>query len=202
MSLIGLALIGRTNEPIYLCDCARIVRDKDLELSQAVDETASSSATKAVSQHSSDDSVGVNDPFGIAALTRDAGMRESLGFEHRLMIHSALDQLEESVNTTSVGLPVLARNAGAGGFLGVLSRIDEDKSVFGYITATNIKLLLLTESSAKEADIRTLLSDVHELYVRYCLNPLRDMNSDISSKEFDKRISQTVRLYESKRKFN
>jgi hypothetical protein len=169
MSLLGLAFIGRNNEPLYLCDCAQIIKDADLEMSQQTENDSAASVQQSSSDDGNDASTN-NDPLGIIGLTTNGGLRASLGFEHRLMIHSALDQLEELVSTTDVGLPVLSRNAaGAGGFLGVLSKVDEDIWVYGYITATNVKIIVSAEAEAKETEIRGLLSDFHELYVRVSL---------------------------------
>ena len=168
MSLIGLAIIGRQNEPLYLCDGARILKERELEIARDI---GVESAPSPSAQESPDESV---DPLGIAGLTTGGGLGASLNFGNRLLIHSALDQLEESIVTTEVGLPVPIRGAANGGYLGVLSKVDEEKWVYGYITATNIKFLVLTESSAKEAEIRNVLSDIHEQYVRVSTGMCRD----------------------------
>lgn len=159
MSLLGLAIVGKNNEPLYLCDCARIVKEREKGLSETLDVVGKSSSQL-------NETPAVDDPLEIASINEGEGIRSSLDFPERLILHSALDQLEESIITTAVGLPVNIKIAGAGGFLGVLSKTEEDRLVYGYITATNIKILLLADSTARESDIRSLLSDIHEYYVQ------------------------------------
>lgn len=155
MLLLALALIGKNNEPLYLCDCTKILADAK-HGGPSPENTGTGNNNEQIVSHE-------NDPLGIVGITSGGGLKESLGFEHRLIIHAALDQLEESIDTTDVGLPVPKDRTGAS--LGVLSKTNDDMWVHGYITATNIKILVLAHASAKVVEIRNFMSKIHDFYV-------------------------------------
>jgi hypothetical protein len=162
MSLLGLAVVGRDNEPLYLCDCAAIVADNT-----GADKLAPTAAAQHAPEMQQDDSTSQpqsadDDPLGIGDIIKCGDLRSSLSFEYSLMIHSALDELHEAIDTTEVGLPVPKGRMGP--WLGVL-RVQDEVSIYGYITATNIKFLVLAHESAKEAEIRSFSTEIHEAYV-------------------------------------
>jgi hypothetical protein len=197
MSLLGLAIIGKKNEPLYLCDCASIPN----AASDAA-ETSSTTTIHADKDDTTKDTTLKNpsDPFGFI---QDRGMRESLGFEQRLVFHSAIDQLQqEFIQTSSVGLPVPRGRAGS--WLGVVSEnAHQDASVYGYVTATNVKFLLLVRQQQfdtanhnnSETTVRNMCQQLHHDYVAYAMNPMRKLNGPIRSKGFDEHVVRAVQAY-------
>jgi Sedlin, N-terminal conserved region len=80
--LIGLAVIGKQNEPLYLCDCERLVDGK-------VDDSLNSSSTG-------------NDPFGLVAACQKKGAfppRDNLSYSHQLIFQTSLDAVEDMLGT-------------------------------------------------------------------------------------------------------
>jgi len=87
MSLLGFAIIGKNNEPLYLCDCVRATQEEiNKQVSEDYDNKESGQS-------------GDNDIF----------LGQSLSFENQIIIHSALDQFEELVETLGSSLPVIRR---------------------------------------------------------------------------------------------
>jgi Sedlin, N-terminal conserved region len=80
--LIGLAVIGKQNEPLYLCDCERLVDGK-------VDDSLNRSSTG-------------DDPFGLVAACQKKGAfppRDTLSYSHQLIFHASLDAVEDMLGT-------------------------------------------------------------------------------------------------------
>lgn len=83
-------------------------------------------------------------------------------------------------------------------FVGLLYPV-EDMRVYGYVTTTRIKLVLVVEDDALpemqssiDNDIKALLSKIHELYIEDLLNPFKDIGSAIVSKRFEDRVQRFV----------
>lgn len=182
MSLLGIAILGKKNEPLYLSDCARMI-----------DENAPSNIVS--DQHHAGD----DDPFGFFSTLSGDFPADNLPLEYRFMIHAALDQLHEHIETTQAGLPVTKGRTGC--WLGLLTQADEDAFVYGYISATNIKFMLLTRAGAKRQELRAFLTIVHELYIAYTMNPFAPTDAPIRSKRFDEALRSEVRDYDSNRSF-
>lgn len=201
MSLLGLAIIGKKNEPLYLCDCAKILRLKGFQPHphsprEGDDEDNNDDDAKASDKNGP--SCPNDDPFGFLEQQKEQG--SSLSPEHSLWMHSALDYVEEAIETTAAGLPVPKGRTGA--WLGELVALPE-ASIYGHITATRVKFLVMVqrdEGTVKVQDVRGLLASIHEHYVDYMMNPFNDMRA-LHSKTFDTVIEREVRDYESGRKF-
>jgi hypothetical protein len=196
MSLLGLAIIGKSNEPLYLCDC-------DL------DNNNTGTATTTTDQE---------DRFGFIDATRARGPTDSLSLERQFMMHAALDRLEEITgasnrhNGSMVGRNMTV-TAGQPHWMGLLTRVDDELlSVYGYVTATNIKFLALmsndsnnsdnnsSKTAVKPADVQKFLTQTHEHYISYLMNPFSQLHQPIDSRKFDKHIKAAVQDYQNSTK--
>lgn len=170
MSLIGIAIVGKKNEPLYLCECTRFPQEESDDPASAETADASSSSPP--------------DPFGfLQSTTASTAQGNSLNMEQQFVLHAALDRLEEHVGsskpdgtmplrksirrvnssgtstattTSSSGSTSAPSSSGkkstnnsysrpSGQWLGLLTVQDEASAVYGYVTATNIKFLALLE---------------------------------------------------------
>jgi hypothetical protein len=226
---MGLAIIGRRNEPLYLCDCVRVLEEAkqrqrqrptrrrrdpgETEWERSTDEGESADnpedmGTSLVDKHHnpSED----NDPFGFLEAARNSELGQSLSFQRSLLLHSALDNMEERIETSGAGLPVVKKGR-TGHWLGLLASStqddDEDEGedeslIFGYITATNVKFLVLVRPPVpKEATVRMFMSVIHDSFITYTMNPFSSVKAGhrIQSRKFDSNIREAVRDYEDNR---
>lgn len=197
MSLLGLAIIGRRNEPLYLCDCVRVLEESKQRQQMRYQRTGEDDAEESVEQNASSHSVegATPDPFGFREKAKNCELGQSLSMSHCLQIHAALDQLEELIETTAAGLPVPKGRTGH--WLGLLS--EQEQSVYGYITATNIKIAVLVQPPVKETDVRLFLNVIHDNFITYTMNPFSKLRGQVQSQRFDKHIREAVRDYEDNR---
>ena len=70
-----------------------------------------------------------------------------------------------------------------------LRHVDKfgDKFVSAFLTPGNYKLLLVHEGRNEES-IKSFFLEVHELLVKYLLNPFSEYDEPITSAAFDKRV--------------
>lgn len=177
MAAISLSVIGNKNEPLYV---------------REFDQTPSAdllSEELLVGLHSVEPNK--------EALNNDSSI---CSVRHLFIMHAALDRYEQLAGP----LPAYGwRKPGASGvdgmFVGLLCPI-EDLRVYGYVTTTKIKILLVVEDDAVpemqssiDNDIKSLLSKIHEVYIEdHLLNPFKDIGSAIVSKRFDKLVYQHI----------
>ena len=70
-------------------------------------------------------------------------------------------------------------------YLGVLTNIDNKFKVFGYITNTNVIIIVVTRDiSTRENEIRNCFTALHQYYVRYIFNPFVNIEEPIISRSF------------------
>eukprot|EP00591_Stephanopyxis_turris_P013341 CAMPEP_0195520848 /NCGR_PEP_ID=MMETSP0794_2-20130614/17581_1 /TAXON_ID=515487 /ORGANISM="Stephanopyxis turris, Strain CCMP 815" /LENGTH=191 /DNA_ID=CAMNT_0040650283 /DNA_START=42 /DNA_END=617 /DNA_ORIENTATION=- len=183
MALVTLALVGKDNEPMYMRDFGKIEETGD-DRSDSADD----------------------DPFGFFSTNeknRKGSMKEST-LRNQFIVHSALDRFEELTGPTSGNR---WRTPGATGsdamWVGLLCPI-EDLRVYGYLTNTNIKILAVLEDTfepgqqqqARESTLKTLLANVHVLFVEYILNPFTNIKkSRIVSARFDEGVCNFVSAF-------
>ena len=178
-TLLGIAIIGKRNEPLYLCDCFKLL--------------ASSGDAQANSTQTGQASTTPNDIFGFNAITNPQLQGQSMDLTAQFAVHAALDALEEQVGEShpdgTMPLRKVARNTttkprskkGASGqYLGLLHAPDEHTAVHGYVTATNIKFLaLLSGSSPSQSNVTTavrqLFTTLHSHYIAYWMNPFQPL---------------------------
>ncbi len=135
-----------------------------------------------------------------------AAQNQSLSVQHQLLMHAALDQVDDFIDTVHgevtspfSGMPVRKKPNPTLGphYLGILLDLGEFQ-VHGYITATNIKMMALTQGGAKQGDaVRSLLETIHSLWIAYTMNPFHPVRElvTIESTTFDQNIQRAVRTY-------
>jgi hypothetical protein len=236
MTLIqGIAIVGKRNEPLYLCDCAKL-----LSLADATSDDPALSKNEAPppSAGGSDGTTSnnINDPFGFlqASVCHRAG--QSLELAQQFVLHAALDALEEyvgashpdgtmplrkvtrnnamnnkrttSTSTSNKGKKSNTKNNPSGLYLGRLIAPDESTAVYGYVTATNIKFLILLDMNGsavtekQEDAIHRLCTTLHSHYISYWMNPFQSLDGllmedggtspILDSVTFDKNMRQAV----------
>jgi len=206
MALLCLAIVGKSNEPLYISDIL--------------------SATQREEEKKDD----CRDFFGFS----DAAANDSLSIRHELMMHAALDRMEEIFGIQSRGNN---RSTSNSKWVGLLCPLEET-FIYGYVTATNIKFMAMVADNngepVAEAHLKTMFvsiccchrpiyynnrivsygltsfysSDVHltfnllhlqinvhNLYVEHTLNPFSQLQQKVKSKRFDQRIHQVVDEY-------
>ncbi|GFR41299.1 hypothetical protein Agub_g1975 [Astrephomene gubernaculifera] len=106
------------------------------------------------------------------------------------VVHCALDAVEEKV--------LLKRGPGDAqdAYLGLLYP-TEDFKVYGYLTNTHLKILLLLddEGPAKDEVVMRVFRRLHSLYVDTASNPFHVFGLPISSARFDVQLEQIVAVY-------
>eukprot|EP01083_Nonionella_stella_P015382 43032_1 len=174
MSLITLAVVGKDNNPLYIRDFG----------SDSVYEPAPEQLTE-------------QDPFGFFE-SQASSLSESSSLKNQFIMHSALDRLEELTNDSS---STERSKAGLNSmWIGLLGCFDEAK-VYGYVTSTKIKFIASIEdieegngNFVREAGLKVLFANTHELYVEYTLNPFSQVRAQkmMSSQRFDNGVAGLV----------
>lgn len=109
-------------------------------------------------------------------------------------------------------------------WMGELCQVEERLTVYGYCTNTGIKFILLLETvqmnedgskcqegssssssyassvaslPSREADLKAIFAQLHDLYVRYNMNPFTKLRGPIKSHAFDKGITEIARSFNS-----
>lgn len=174
MALQCLAILGTNNEPLYLLDTS----EKD-------DSSPSEP----------EDCFGFTDPAW-----QKANRSSTLSIQHEFMIHAALDRLEELLGGKQ---NTVARWQRGSRWIGVICRMEHTE-IYGYVTASNIKLLAMIRQdeiiplkTTKESDIKLLFAKTHESYVKYTMNPFSTIRAKIDEPcgEFEKGVQSAIALY-------
>ncbi|EQC28397.1 hypothetical protein SDRG_13726 [Saprolegnia diclina VS20] len=100
--------------------------------------------------------------------------KEETAHVDEFVLHSALDVVHEAM---------WANNSM---WLKVVDKFN-DQFVSGFVTATNVKFVLLHESRNEDA-IKAFFLDVYDLYVKLLLNPFYTHDTPITSNDFDTRV--------------
>ena len=105
-----------------------------------------------------------------------------------LFLHSALDYIEEMKSMLS--------GTSSDMYLGLLHPIDEYRS-YGYITSMDIKFVLLIseDDAADDRMIREFMLSLHQLYIRYMLNPFSQYGRTIKSRSFEEGVCHIVNVF-------
>ncbi|KAF9914455.1 TRAPP subunit [Lobosporangium transversale] len=100
--------------------------------------------------------------------------KEEFRHLNQFIAHSALDMIEDIQWSTNQM------------YLKSIDKFNE-RFISAYLTAGNIKLLLLHDAKSEES-IRNFFNDCYELYIKTLLNPFYEPNSIISSPAFDAKV--------------
>lgn len=128
-------------------------------------------------------------------------------------VFSCLDMIAEKVDEKRIGSKVAAGGGGAGAggagasgaaagaaagasstdpFLGLLYPVEEHK-IFGYLTNTNIKILVVVRDVLlREDKVRELFKALHRLYIDAVSNPFVDVEAPITSPLFEQAVYRLV----------
>nr|CCA22607.1 trafficking protein particle complex subunit 2 putat [Albugo laibachii Nc14] len=107
--------------------------------------------------------------------------KEENAHVNEFLIHSALDVVDEMTWTTSAM---------------ALKVVDtfNDQYVSAFVTATNLKFLLLHDSRNDDA-IKSFFTELYELYLKLLMNPFYEYDTKIASQVFDARVKTLARRY-------
>merc|ERR1719461_1177795 len=74
-------------------------------------------------------------------------------------------------------------------YLGLLLHPTDTYQIFGYLTNTNIAILAIIKNvNVKESEIKSMLTAMHNEYVRYIANPFTVFEGKITSPDFSYKI--------------
>ena len=102
------------------------------------------------------------------------------------IVHTSLDVVEEKV--------AAKQHQGNGGdtYLGLLYP-TEDYHVYGYMTSTGVKLILvLSDTGADTAKTKQFLQDFHALYCDTVCNPFYTLGTPITSNRFKAKLEKLL----------
>jgi len=203
MSLVTLAIVGKDNAPLYLCDFDDHEQYSKSKQKQQQQQQNSIRNDSEVDEEN-------DDTFGFFE-TNAEKMNESSSLKHQFVMHSALDRCEELVSSDSGRSPTSSTRISSIGpnsmWIGFLGSIGETK-VYGYTTTTKIKFMASIEDSddngrkhfARESGLKVLFGKMHKLYIEYRMNPFSQItdNTKISSRKFDEGMTQLVKTFNNK----
>jgi len=107
--------------------------------------------------------------------------------KYHYVVNTSLDVIEERVQSAPKSPDM---------YLGLLYSM-EDLRVYGYITNTKIKIVMVLnayDTTLKDNDIRMMFSQLHQAYIKLVCNPFfnPESNSTISSKKFEQNVLDIV----------
>lgn len=105
------------------------------------------------------------------------------------IVHTSLDIVEEKV------APIPGSKKSTELYLGLLCP-TEDYKVYGYITNTKNKLIVVVDDSdIKEHEIKTLFRHFHSVFTDAVCNPFYIMDQKMTSKKFEHAITTFVKQH-------
>jgi len=109
-------------------------------------------------------------------------IKKNIQHQHYFIMHASLDIVDEIANVKTDMY---------------LKKVDSqsDVSVYSFLTAGNIRFLLLTDGSKSEELIKNFFIEVYEAFVKNMMNPLYDLNSPITSPYFDMKVKAISSKY-------
>ncbi|KDR18458.1 trafficking protein particle complex subunit 2-like protein [Zootermopsis nevadensis] len=116
-------------------------------------------------------------------------LNPELDLQFQYKVHTSLDVVEEklsSVGKTSGDVREL--------YLGLLYSTEEHK-IFGYVTNTKIKFIIVVESSntlLRDNEVRTMFRKLHTIYTDVVCNPFHIPGDPIISKNFDATVKSIM----------
>ncbi|KAL3139448.1 hypothetical protein ABBQ38_003778 [Trebouxia sp. C0009 RCD-2024] len=126
-----------------------------------------------------------NNPLYLEAFQTKGKQEDVLKFHY--IVHCALDAIEEKV-----AAPRKAPGEIFDTYLGMLYP-TEDYKVYGYISNTRIKFILVVdEMLQKEDEVRMVFKRFHTAYVDAVSNPFYTTSTPVVSKRFDASVRTMV----------
>ncbi|CAK4654873.1 unnamed protein product [Aphanomyces euteiches] len=107
--------------------------------------------------------------------------KEDTAHVDEFVLNSSLDVVQEAMWTNN------------NMWMKVVDKFNE-QFVSGFVTATNIKFLLLHESRNEDA-IKLFFQEVYDLYVKLLLNPFYTHDTPITSPDFDLRVRALAKRF-------
>nr|XP_054769489.1 trafficking protein particle complex subunit 2-like protein [Lytechinus pictus] len=105
-------------------------------------------------------------------------------------VHTCLDVIEEKVSSVGKSSTDLREL-----YLGLLYP-TEDYKVYGYVTNTKVKFVIVVESSntqMRDNEIRNMFKTLHNAYVDMLCNPFYTPGENVKSRAFDSTVNQMMK---------
>jgi len=115
------------------------------------------------------------------------------GLKFHYYVHTSLDVIDEKVNLTKKSFA----NSNGDLYLGLLFSV-EDFKIYGYITNTKIKFVVVLKDVVGDTNIKSWFRELHALFVATMSNPFCSLNSKIESQKFEQTLLRMVVGYERK----
>lgn len=111
------------------------------------------------------------------------------GLRLNLAVFASLDAVDEKLQLRKTGrLADSSKDA----FLGMLMPVEENK-VFGYITNTQVKILLVVRDVLLREDrLRELFKMLHRMYADALCNPFAAVDAPVTSPAFDEAVTRAI----------
>lgn len=144
--------------------------------------------------------VGSCEPLYEAEFTQSNAPKQSEETAHlnQFILHSAMDMVDMAMEEkadmcASRPRPFSPRRAKRRRYLRIVDKFN-DQNVFAYVTAGQVKFLLLHEGRNEDA-VRNFFLEVHELYVKLVMNPFYEHDTPITSPTFDRAVHALARRH-------
>ncbi|XP_067006513.1 trafficking protein particle complex subunit 2-like protein [Anabrus simplex] len=116
-------------------------------------------------------------------------LNPELELQFHYKVHTSLDVVEEKLSS-------IGKNSGDVRelYLGLLYS-TEDHKIFGYVTNTKIKFIIVVEASntlLRDNEVRTMFRRLHNLYTDVVCNPFYIPGDLIISKNFDNTVKSIM----------
>eukprot|EP01132_Coremiostelium_polycephalum_P000526 gene526-664_t len=114
-----------------------------------------------------------------------SGLSEENKLKLHYIVHCSLDIIEEKPGSTKKQVGDM--------YLGLLY-LTEDYKVYGYLTNTKIKFIvvILDTTDVKDSDLKTFFKRLQTLFINTTSNTFYKLNSKIESKKFLQEVSNLV----------
>jgi hypothetical protein len=201
MAAIALAIFGKNNSSIYLREFISDTGGDSIESPNNSGNDYDNDEGVLFGMEPLSASTSTSTSISISTSTSTSNDNSCCSVRHRFVLHSALDRLEQLTTNPdgTMKKKIAINNAKNNNFLGLLLPIEETR-VYGYITNTQIKFILIVEDDDNiDVEIQRLFNDIHESYIQDIMNPFREqcaVKTNIAtttcSNQFDDRIQKHI----------
>ncbi|KAK7868786.1 hypothetical protein R5R35_003631 [Gryllus longicercus] len=116
-------------------------------------------------------------------------LNPELELQFHYKVHTSLDVVEEKLSSAGINTGDVREL-----YLGLLYSTEEHK-IFGYVTNTKIKFIVVVESAntlLRDNEVRTMFRRLHNLYTDVVCNPFYIPGDPITSKNFDDTVKSIM----------